>query len=158
MTAVITPADPASPDATALIAELDAHLEPLYPSASRHGFSVQKLIADAVAFFVIRDGGAPAGCGGIKLFGTEYGEIKRMYVRPQFRGQRLGKLMLDHLADYARSHGVEVLRLETGIHQHAAIRLYEGEGFRRIPPFGPYRDDPVSRCYEKRLGEAPAPV
>ena len=153
MTAVITPADPASPDATALIAELDAHLEPLYPSASRHGFSVQKLIADAVAFFVIREGGAPAGCGGIKLFGTEYGEIKRMYVRPQFRGQRLGKLMLDHLADYARSHGVEVLRLETGIHQHAAIRLYEQEGFRRIPPFGPYRDDPVSRCYEKRIGE-----
>jgi len=155
MTAVITPADPASPDATALIAELDAHLEPLYPSASRHGFSVQKLIADAVAFFVIREGGAPAGCGGIKLFGTEYGEIKRMYVRPQFRGQRLGKLMLDHLAGYARSHGIEVLRLETGIHQHAAIRLYEGEGFRRIPPFGPYRDDPVSRCYEKRLEPAP---
>ena len=153
MTAVITPADPASPDATALIAELDAHLEPLYPSASRHGFSVQKLIADAVAFFVIREGGAPAGCGGIKLFGIEYGEIKRMYVRPQFRGQRLGKLMLDHLTGYARSHGVEVLRLETGIHQHAAIRLYEGEGFRRIPPFGPYRDDPVSRCYEKRIGE-----
>jgi putative acetyltransferase len=153
MTAVITPADPASPDATALIAELDAHLQPLYPSASRHGFSVQKLIADAVAFFVIRDAGAAAGCGGIKLFGTEYGEIKRMYVRPQFRGQRLGKLMLDHLAAYARSHGVEVLRLETGIHQHAAIRLYEGEGFRRIPPFGPYRDDPVSRCYEKRIGE-----
>jgi len=153
MTAVITPADPASPDATALIAELDAHLEPLYPSASRHGFSVQKLIADAVAFFVIREGGAPAGCGGIKLFGIEYGEIKRMYVRPQFRGQRLGKLMLDHLAGYARSHGVAVLRLETGIHQHAAIRLYEGEGFRRIPPFGPYRDDPVSRCYEKRIGE-----
>ena len=151
MTAVITPADPASPDATALIAELDAHLTPLYPSASRHGFSVQKLIADAVAFFVIREDGAPAGCGGIKLFGTEYGEIKRMYVREQFRGRKLGKLMLDHLADYARSHGVEVLRLETGIHQHAAIRLYEGEGFRRIPPFGPYRDDPVSRCYEKRI-------
>ena len=153
MTAVIAPADPASPDATALIAELDAHLTPLYPSASRHGFSVQKLIADAVAFFVIREDGVPAGCGGIKLFGTEYGEIKRMYVREQFRGRKLGKLMLDHLADYARRHGVELLRLETGIHQHAAIRLYEGEGFRRIPPFGPYRDDPVSRCYEKRIGE-----
>jgi putative acetyltransferase len=64
--------------------------------------------------------------------------------------------MLDHLADYARSNGVELLRLETGIHQHAAIRLYEQEGFRRIPPFGPYRDDPVSRCYEKRIGEEPA--
>ena len=151
MATVITPEHPASPDATSLIAELDANLEPLYARESRHGFSVQKLIADSVAFFVIRDDGAPAGCGGIKLFGTDYGEIKRMYVRPAFRGRSLGKLMLDHLADYAMKHGIAVLRLETGIHQHAAIRLYEGEGFRRIPPFAEYRDDPVSRCYEKRL-------
>jgi GNAT superfamily N-acetyltransferase len=151
MPAVIVPAHPASDAATALIAELDAHLAPLYPRESRHGFSVQKLIADAVAFFVIRSDGAPAGCGGIKLFGTEYGEIKRMYVRPQFRGLGLAKLMLDHLADYARGHGVGILRLETGIHQHAAIGLYERAGFTRIPPFGPYREDPVSRCYEKSI-------
>jgi putative acetyltransferase len=152
MAAVITAEHPASPDATALITELDGHLTPLYPSESRHGFSVQKLIADAVAFFVIRDAGAPAGCGGIKLFGTEYGEIKRMWVRPQFRGRGYGTLMLDHLADYAKGQGIRILRLETGIHQHAAIRLYEREGFKRIPPFGSYRNDPVSLCYEKRLG------
>lgn len=150
-TVLITPEHPASPDATALITELDAHLTPLYPSESRHGFSVQKLIADAVAFFVIRDGAAAAGCGGIKLFGTDYGEVKRMWVRPQFRGRGYGALMLDRLADYATRHGVGILRLETGIHQHAAIRLYERVGFRRIPPFGPYRDDPVSVCYEKRI-------
>ncbi len=151
MTPIITQEHPATPDATALIAELDAHLEPLYPSESRHGFSVQKLIADSVAFFVIRVDGAPAGCGGIKLFGTNYGELKRMYVRPQFRGLGLAKLLLDHLANFARSHKVGVLRLETGIHQHAAIGLYERMGFQRIPPFGEYRDDPVSRCYEKRI-------
>ena len=151
MAAVITPEHPASPDASALIAELDAHLEPLYSSASRHGFSVQKLIADSVAFFVLRDSGAPAGCGGIKLFDTEYGEIKRMYVRPRFRGLGFGKLLLDHLADHAMAHGVRILRLETGIHQHAAIHLYEQMGFQRIPPFGEYTDDPVSLCYEKHL-------
>lgn len=151
MAVVITPEHPAGTDATALIAELDGHLTPLYASESRHGFSVQKLIDEAVAFFVIRDGGSPAGCGGIKLFGTDYGEIKRMWVRPQFRGSGYGKLMLDHLADYAMSHGVALLRLETGIHQHAAIRLYEREGFKRIPPFGNYRNDPVSLCYEKRI-------
>ncbi len=151
MAIVIAREDPASPDATALIAELDAHLRPLYPRESQHGFSVEKLIADGVAFFVIRADGAPAGCGGIKLFGTEYGEIKRMFVRPAYRGRALGKLMLDHLAAYAKEHGVGTVRLETGIHQHAAIRLYEREGFARIPPFPPYREDPVSRCYEKRL-------
>ena len=54
-------------------------------------------------------------------------------------------MLLDHLADYAKTNGVAILRLETGIHQHAAIGLYERAGFRRIPPFGEYRDDPLSR-------------
>jgi putative acetyltransferase len=93
MAVVITPEHPASPDATALIAELDADLEPVYPRESRHGFSVPKLIADSVAFFAIRDGRAAVGCGGIKLFGTEYGEIKRMWVRPPYRGSGFGKLI-----------------------------------------------------------------
>ena len=151
MSVVITREDPASPDATALIAELDALLEPLYASESRHGFSVQKLIDDAVAFFVLREDVTPAGCGGIKLFGQDFGEIKRMYVRPAFRGRGFGKLMLDYLADFGLSNGVSILRLETGIHQHAAITLYEQAGFARIAPFGDYTDDPVSLCYEKRL-------
>jgi putative acetyltransferase len=153
--AVITLERPDTPDATALIAELEAHLEPLYPRESRHGYAVEKLIAENVAFFLVRDEGTPAGCGGIKLVGTDYGELKRMYVRPQFRGKGFGKLLVDHLAEYARRHAIELLRLETGIHQHAAIALYERMGFDRIPPFGPYTDDPVSRCYEKRLRTNP---
>jgi GNAT superfamily N-acetyltransferase len=151
MPTIITPERPDSVDAVILIAELEAYLEPLYPAESRHGFSVEKLIAEAVAFFLIRHDEAPAGCGGIKLFGAEYGEIKRMYVRPSFRGLGLGKQMLDHLADYARSQGVGLLRLETGIHQHAAIGLYERMGFERIPPFGEYRPDPLSIFFEKPI-------
>lgn len=151
MPGIIISERPDTPDAMALIAELDAHLEPLYPRESRHGYSVEKLIAEGVAFFLIRDDGAPVGCGGIKLFGNEYGEIKRMYVRPQARGRGFAKMMLNHLADYARSQGVGTLRLETGIYQHAAIALYEQMGFQRIPPFGGYKYDPLSRCYERRI-------
>lgn len=151
MSAVITPERPDTPDAVALIEELETHLAAFYPAESRHGFSVEKLLREEVAFFLLRDAGMPAACGGIKLFGTDYGELKRMYVRPAFRGRGFGKLMLDHLADHARRHGVSLLRLETGIHQREAIGLYERMGFRRIPPFPPYREDPLSRCYEKRL-------
>ena len=150
MSTIITGERPDSPDAIVLIAELEAHLDPLYPAKSRHGYSVAKLLAQGVAFFLLRDNALPAGCAGIQLFGTEYGEVKRMYVRPQFRGLGYGKLLLDHLADYARAHGVGVLRLETGVHQAAAIHLYEGMGFRRIPPFGDYIEDPLSLFYEKR--------
>ena len=151
MPASITLERPDTPDARALIAELEAYLEPLYPRESRHGYSVEKLIVEGVAFFLIRDDGAPVGCGGIKLFGTEYGEIKRMYVRPQSRGRGFAKMMLNHLADYAQKQGVATLRLETGIHQPAAIALYEQIGFEQIPPFGDYKFDPLSRFYEKRI-------
>lgn len=151
MTATITPERPDSPDARSLIAELEGELAPFYPSESRHGYNVEKLLAQGVAFFLVRVDGAAAGCGGVQLFGRDYAEVKRMYVRPQFRGQGLARQMLDHLGDYARSHGVRLLRLETGVHQQDAIRLYEGMGFQRIPPFGEYREDPLSRFYEKQI-------
>ena len=149
--ATITPERPDSAEAQALIAELEGELAPFYPSESRHGYSVEKLLAQGVAFFLLRVDGAPAGCGGVQLFGTDYAEVKRMYVRPGFRGLGLARQMLDHLGDYARAHGVLLLRLETGVHQKNAIRLYEGMGFRRIPPFGEYRADPLSHFYEKQI-------
>jgi ribosomal protein S18 acetylase RimI-like enzyme len=143
---------PDTPDAIELIGELDAHLGSLYAVESQHGFSVDKLLRDGVTFFVTRDDGRAAGCGGLLIVGREYAEIKRMYVRPAFRGRGFGRLMLDHLVTHARERGLTLVRLETGIHQHEAIALYERRGFQQIPPFGPYRDDPVSRCYELRLG------
>ena len=151
MRASIAPESPDSAEASALIFELEAELEPLYPRESRHGYSVERLIADSVDFFLIRQDGEPAGCGGIQIFGDEYGELKRMYVRPRFRGSGMAESLLNYLSEYAKAHGIGLLRLETGIYQHAAIRLYERAGFRRIPPFGEYRDDPLSLFYEKEL-------
>ena len=105
-----------------------------------------------MAFFLLRADGIPAGCGGIQLFGAEYGEIKRMYVRPQFRGQGFSRLVLERLADHARAHGIDLLRLETGIHQTEAIGLYVRMRFYRTSPFGHYREDPNSLFFELRLG------
>ncbi len=151
MPTIIVPERPDSADALLLIAELEAYLTPQYPAESRHGFSVDKLIREKVAFFVMRQDGMPAGCGGVKLFGTDYGEVKRMYVRPQFRGLGLSKLMLQQLADHALSQEVGLLRLETGIYQTEAIALYERWGFVQIPPFGEYKPDPLSLFYEKQI-------
>jgi putative acetyltransferase len=148
---IILPERADSADARALIAELEQELDPRYPQASRHGYSVEMLLREAVAFFVTRDGEMPAGCGGVQVLGTAYGEIKRMYVRPGFRGRGLGRLMLNHLAAHVRQHGIALLRLETGIYQSEAIGLYERFGFRRIAPFGTYRDDPLSAFYEMSL-------
>lgn len=152
MPATITPESPDSADALLLIRELEAHLESLYPQESRHGLSVTQLLTEGVAFFVLRaDDGTPAGCVSVKLFGSAYGEIKRMYVRPRFRGHGFAKALLRHAEAYTREHGIDCMRLETGVYQTEAISLYERMGFQRIPPFGAYTDDPLSRCYEKHL-------
>jgi len=151
MATAITPERPDTPDARVLIAELDAHLAPLYPRESCHGYSVDELIGQGVLFFVIRSEGTPVGCGGIQIVGADYGELKRMYVRPAYRGHGHARLMLTHLAGLARDRGVTRLRLETGIHQTAAIALYERAGFQRIPAFGGYKPDPLSLFYEKQL-------
>jgi ribosomal protein S18 acetylase RimI-like enzyme len=147
----ITPERPDSAEAIALIEELETHLAALYPQESRHGYSVEKLIREGVAFFLIRVNGEAVGCGGVQLFATGYGEIKRMYVRPTYQGMGLARAMLERLAAHAMSNGVDVLRLETGIHQSAAITLYKHWGFEIIPPFGNYREDPLSIFFEKRL-------
>lgn len=141
-----------SPEAVELIGELDEHLmgHP-YPPQSRHAFSVEKLLREGVVFFVTRYEGELAGCGGIKMFGADYGEVKRMFVRPEFRGRGLGKAMLWRLAEYARLNETSVLRLETGIYEVEAIGLYEGFGFQRRTPFGEYVEDPNSVYFELHL-------
>jgi putative acetyltransferase len=151
----MAPERPDSPDAVELIAELDAHLAPRCPPSSRHAFSVDRLLAEGVDFFVLRSDGMPAACGGILFVEDDdapYGEVKRMYVRPEFRGQGFGKRVLDRLAEHAVEQGVPLLRLETGIHQVEAIGLYERYGFYRTGAFGPYdEDESLSLYFEKRL-------
>lgn len=152
MSVTIIEERPDSVDALQLLSELDAALwlHP-YPPESRHAFSVEKLLREGVAFFVARLAGEPVACGGVKMFGSEYGEVKRMYVRPEYRGRGLGKAILNHLAEYAQAKNAGLLRLETGIYQTEAIALYERWGFERRPPFGEYREDPLSVYFEKRL-------
>jgi ribosomal protein S18 acetylase RimI-like enzyme len=158
MSVTIHPEQPDTKDALMLIHELDVMLSPMYPEKSRHGYSTSKLIEQKVEFFVIRHDGEPAGCAGLQFLdnksGQGYGEIKRMYVRPPFRGLGLARLLLKELEEIAAARGVEILRLETGIYQAEAIRLYERYGFKQIGPFGEYRDDPLSRYYEQRLSVA----
>src|SRR5438105_285633 len=136
MSIIILEEQPDTEAAVQLLAELDADLSRHpYPPESRHAFTIEKLVRENVALFIARYDGEPAGCGGLKLFANDYGEVKRMYVRPRYRGLGLGKALLNHLAEYARQREVGVLRLETGIYQLDAIGLYERFGFEKRSPF-----------------------
>lgn len=80
-----------------------------------------------------------------------YGEIKRMYTHPAHRGQGVGWEVLLYLERAALQNGLAVLRLETGIYQPEALRLYQRAGYTYIAPFGDYRLDPLSVFMEKQL-------
>ena len=151
MILTITRDQPDSSEASALVEELDAYLIPMYPIESHHGLDVDQLLSQEVAFFIIRVDDVAAGCGGLKFYGKEYAEVKRMYVRSEFRGLGLAKAILRHLEGYALKQEVRLLRLETGILQTEAIGLYERCGYTEIGPFGEYLPDPNSRFFEKTL-------
>jgi GNAT superfamily N-acetyltransferase len=71
----------------------------------------------------------PAGMGALKKLEDGVGEIKRMYVRPKFRGKGYGRKMFEALEDNAREFGLTVLRLDTGGLNVPARRLYESAGY-----------------------------
>lgn len=151
MTVHIALESPAQAEVIALIAELDAYQDALYPPESRHALDLAALCAPDVLFAVARDGAQRAlGCGAIVL-GEDYGELKRMYVHPQGRGQGVAKQLLSLLETRAVERGCTLLKLETGPYQPEALGLYARCGYERRGPFGDYRDDPLSVFMQKSL-------
>ncbi len=142
---------PDKPEIIDLIAQLDTYLKSLYPPESNHLLDIKALMRENILFLTAKEGERYIGCGALRLFKGEYAEIKRMYVAPAERGNRIGYRLLNELERLASAAGFKILRLETGIHQAEALNLYEKFGFHRIPPFGEYTDDPLSLCFEKRI-------
>ncbi len=140
--------DPA--EAADLIAQLDAYHTNLYPAESNHLLSLDALRQPNVMFLIARVDGEIAGCGAFVARG-DWAELKRMFVVPKFRGQKLGKRLLDELETRMRLAGVALARLETGIAQAEALGLYLKAGYVRRGPFGEYVDDALSVFMEKGL-------
>lgn len=76
-----------------------------------------------------------AGCIALRRFDEHAGEVKRLYVRPAFRGQGLGERLARQVIDDARMIGYARLVLDTLDHMRSARKLYEGLGFRAIAPY-----------------------
>jgi putative acetyltransferase len=143
--------DPNSPEATELLAALDEYQSGLYPAESTHLLPAAELARPGAVFLGAFAGNRMVGCCGYVRC-DEYGEMKRLFVRPDARGRGVGELLVAELERRARADGLPVLRLETGVRQPAAVRLYERAGYARRGPFGGYSDDPLSVFMEKHLG------
>ncbi|MEA2876132.1 MAG: putative acetyltransferase [Hyphomicrobiales bacterium] len=150
-TFTIRPEPPDQPDVVRLIAALDTLMTSLYPAESNHFLDMAALSDPAVTFLVVRDSREVIGCGAILRDPRGWGEIKRMVVRPDQRGRGIGARVLSELEGIARTAGLSLLRLETGIHNTDALALYRRAGFAERGPFGDYAPDPLSVFMEKRV-------
>ena len=128
-------------------------------------------------FFVAFDKDLPIGCAALRLLSplnslptfvppplptgltpnVTYGEVKRMYIATPYRGRGISKQILAHVERYARDElKLEMVLLETGLRQKAAVNLYRSSGYTERPTYGEYIGMEVeaggdSMCMEKRL-------
>jgi putative acetyltransferase len=148
---VIRQEDPAQPDVVELLRHGEAFSASLYPPESNHHLPLDALQRAEVRFFVARDAEGKALATGAVVLHDNWAEIKRMWVDEAARGRGIARQILNVLMAEAGDAGVEKLRLETGVANHAAVALYEQTGFRRREPFADYRPDPLSVFMERRL-------
>jgi putative acetyltransferase len=106
---------------------------------------------DDAAYLVVVVAGRAVACGAWQALEPGVAELKRMYVRPAFRGRGIARQLIVALEEEALAAGRPVLRLETGTYLPAAIGLYRSAGYSPIPVFGEYVGNPFSVCFEKSL-------
>jgi putative acetyltransferase len=150
ITAITTPDD----DVLEMVERLDVSMKDMYPPESTYLIPPEELSAGANRFFAVKVDGKLMGCGGFRVVGRDYAEIKRIFVDPSARGLGLAKALLNRLESERRSLGVREMKLETGIFQPEAISLFERCGYTQCPVFGDYpKNDPYSYFMRKTLDE-----
>jgi GNAT superfamily N-acetyltransferase len=85
--------------------------------------------------------GQPAGCVCLKSQDARTAELKRLYVRPEFRGQKIGLQLVARLIEEARKIGYERIVLDSHITMKMAHEIYRSAGFRQVSPPDGYPED-----------------
>lgn len=148
----VAPVSPTSDEAAGLIEEMTSELAGMYEHAEdgTGDFRPEEVLPNSV-FLLGSVNGEPAACGAIRPLEAGVAEVKRMFVRANFRGQGFSRQILQALESAAVRLNYKAVRLETGDRQTSAISLYETSGYRRCAPFGKYVESTQSICFEKSL-------
>jgi GNAT superfamily N-acetyltransferase len=114
--------------------EFDVNLD----IASMHGQSMAELemfLPPHGRLLLATEGSQTAGIACLKRTREGMGEVKRMYVRPEFRGQGIGRALLEALIVEAQHIGYQTLRLDSTRFMKSAHSLYRSAGFQEIEPY-----------------------
>jgi putative acetyltransferase len=146
----LTTESPLQTEVRELVAELNAHLSALTPPEFNFFLTVEQMAEPDTTVWIARDSGRAVACGALKRHGS-IGEVKRMYTRPEWQGQGIGRRVLGEIVSAATVDGLEELVLETGDRHHAAWAIYEKAGFTRCGPVLDYPESDYSVFYHKQL-------
>jgi GNAT superfamily N-acetyltransferase len=86
-------------------------------------------------FYLVKVDGGLAGMGGLRFVRNGVAEIKRIYFRPEYRGNRLGEQMLNRLIADATEFGYKTALLDSGPFMTSAQKVYERSGFVDCAPY-----------------------
>ena len=151
MTVTIAVESPLQDEVRTLIAELNTALFALSPPEACYHLTVEQMAEPTVTVWIARDGDTVVGCGALKRHSETVGEVKRMFTRPAWQGQGIGRRVLGEILAAAIREELATLVLETGDKHPAAWAIYEKAGFSRCGPVLDYPDSPFSVFYQKQL-------
>jgi putative acetyltransferase len=134
---------------------ITSHLEAMRadtPAESVHALGLDELALPGITVWSAWSRGELAGVAALKELEAHRGEIKSMRVRDSFRGEGVGRALLQHLLAVAKERRMTSVWLETGSTDEfsPARHLYERAGFIECGPFGDYVADPLS-IFMRRL-------
>lgn len=150
MTYIIT--DGCNEDFIVLCRLLDDYLNELAGGEENRSQYIQyNMLKDIHDVILTYDEDIPVGCAAFKHYSDDAVEVKRVFIKKEYRGKGISKQLLHLLETRAKEKGYSRLVLETGKQLLEANRLYRQIGFKTIPNYGQYKDMTGSICMEKLL-------
>ena len=129
---------------------LDKDLSERYGEQQQQ-YTKHNQVAPVIDVVIVYKDKLPVACGAFKKHGSDTAEIKRVFVRVEYRGQGLSKLVINKLEEQIQSAGFTYAVLETGIKQPEAIQLYKKCGYEITENYEPYIGNENSICMRKVL-------
>lgn len=132
--------------------ELDEFLNQLVGGEeNRSVYIPYNQLDDIYDVIVLYDNELPIGCASFKKYDNECAEVKRVFIKKEYRGQGISRRLMELLEELGRSKGYKYFLLESGEPLVSAMALYRKIGYELIPNYGLYKDIPDSICMKKEI-------
>lgn len=128
--------------------EFHLYLEIQHYDDEKENPSLKYALPDGRLYLDISDDGIARGCIALRKLSDGKGEVKRLYVRPEYRGNGIATALVERIVEDARNIGYKELYLDTLPELENAVRLYKSFGFEET---GQYNDSPVDKTIFMKL-------